>query len=188
MIKIEVRIKGLTPLMQHRLSGPITKQPKPAKKVDFKQQAEDAAYRSKDGTLFAPSRWIKACLRDATPYMQRTRPPLKRIICGGVFINPKEIPILDPITNKPLKKYVIDLDTVNNPLRGRVTIARPRMNHWAMEFFLEYNPAHTAGLAPESLKDLLAVGGTTLGIGAYGPRCSGEYGTFEIEKYEVLEE
>ena len=188
MIKIKVRIKGLTPLMQHRLSGPIKKPPGPTKKEDFTQQAEDAAYRSENGALFAPNKWIKGCLRDATGYMQRTRPPLRRIICGGVFVNPREIPILDPATNKPLTEYIIDLDTVVNIQRGRVNVARPRMDQWAMEFFIEYNPAHTAGLAPQTLKDLLRVGGITQGIGAYRPEHSGECGTFEIEKWEVTEE
>ncbi len=65
--EIEVTLEGETPLLMHSAMGMVVQTAKknPAKQYNPKEDAENVAYRTKDGYLMLPSRCMKAALLNA---------------------------------------------------------------------------------------------------------------------------
>ena len=180
MIKINVQIKGTTPLLQHRMATVLKRQKLQTKvEEDFEAMAEKCAYKMEDGTLYAPSTWIMGTLRDASKYFKQQKPPLRQVISGLVIVKPAEISL-------GTKEYEIDVRTAVNKSKGRINVARPRLNSWTLDFTMEFNPA-IAPITADALKDILDMAGKVVGIGSYRPAHAGSFGLFEISKWEVTE-
>ena len=182
MIRVKVQIQG-DKLMMHRMSSDIIPKQgqKKIAKDDFEAQAKVGAYMEDNGSLYIPNEWIKGVLCGTSKYFKQKQgtPPLRNLIAGLVQINPEHIPL-----NK--KEYKVDIRNVHNFKAGRFPVGRAVVEGWKASFTIEWNPSIIA-LLPNSIKEILTMGGQIIGIGAYRPEHLGNFGRYEITKWEEEE-
>lgn len=176
MIKVNVHIKGVAPLLFNRFpdeDNPSGKTGQKIAKATKEEQVEKSLYRLEDGTLYSPSDHIVgAMIKAATNFRLEGKKTMKDSVKGGVFVSPLKIPHV-------IQKYETDWRSVVNPsTRGRIMKGRGRMEEWELKFELTCIDPR---MSQEDLRGVLEFAGTYVGIGDYRPR----YGRFEIKLFKV---
>lgn len=181
--EIDVSIEGETPLLMHSAMGMVVQTVKknPAKQYDPKVDAENVAYRTKDGYLFVPGRCVKACLLNAASWYKFGKKSAKPIIAGCTRIEPQEI-ILTNKKGKKQKDYEIDIRPVVVQ-RARIMRARPSIKEWILSFKLVYN----SELIQETdiLRLILEEARQRIGLLDNRPQRYGDNGTFKVIKWLI---
>lgn len=181
----EVRIVGIRPLLMHR---PCLNALASKRRSEIPAPEEEAKmYLYTDGDVIViPNLNVKAMLRDAG---RNYRIPQRKATYGayikaGIDIEPTNIPLLNPRTNKPYrvseKGWKVDVRPV--VIQGnRIMRARPRFDEWALEFrILNLDPK----LLPSGvIGQILTDAGKYYGLGDFRP----EFGRFNVEKFEIVE-
>ena len=94
------------------------------------------------------------------------------------------VPLLDPGSKDPLKKYVIDTRRVVI-MGAAIMRSRPRLDSWAAKVVFIMN-AEIAQTKEEDLLErsttLLTEAGQTVGVGDFRLERSGWFGMFHVEK------
>ena len=187
MKTFEVRIEGVTPLLQHRF-GEAAETASSSRKVmikavDPREEAERTAYRSADGTLYFPGAAIARLLREAGGghKARGSRKSLKYIVPSAVLVNDDEISLLDG--TEPARGFEVDSRPVTIPAtKGRVMRHRARLNRWAAEFSIEIDEDE---LPTDIVHQLLVEGGRKLGVGDFRPERGGPFGRFMVTRWEA---
>ena len=182
MKKIEITLKGRTPLLIHSAMGmlntpSVTKNP--AKVYDPEEEAEKVVYRNEKGNIYIPARCIKACVLNASSWYKSGRKSIKPILAGSMLIEPYEIEVLDA-KGKPIKEYVIDKRPVVVQ-RSRIVRCRPRLDEWYVKFTISYNEKLIADT--ELIHKILEEAGQRIGLLDNRPQKYGDNGTFTVEKF-----
>lgn len=144
-----------------------------------RDQAERAAYRAPDDTLYVPAQCFQRLLIEAgKPHKQRgSRSSLRWIVPAAVIVTAEVIPLTDS-EGKPLADFEVDSRPVVIPAtKGRVMRHRPKIEQWQASIPLEVD---TDILPTSMIHQLLEEGGRRLGIGDYRPEKTGPYGRFAI--------
>lgn len=171
MFKINAKIKGVAPLMQHRFSEEETKGKKKQVIYDKVADAEKAAHKDEKG-YFVPSTWIEGAMLKASVQFKLTgRKTCYEAFKGGVFVDEPKIRLSN-------KTYTIDYRPVVVN-RGRIMRSRPLFEDWNLEFSIT---ATDDRISPETVKDALEYAGQYVGIGDFRPR----YGRFALTEFEVI--
>lgn len=181
MKTIEVKVQGVSPLLQHRF--PEEEQEKKTKKKSATSSdgnVEVCLYRLPDGTIYQPSTHILGALKAAGGRYQisgRGKMTFRNVIGGGaVVIEPDAIPHV-------FQKYEVDSRPVVNPsTRGRVVRKRPCFREWALSFKMLVDEAE---IPLEVLKEILDVAGRSVGIGDFRPAKGGPFGRFMVTRFDV---
>lgn len=180
MKKIQVKLKGITPLLMNSPKSMIEEamnsdMKTSTKKHDFEASAEKLAYKTDKGKLYVPAEAIKGSLIGAASWKKIGKFTAKPIIAGGVFIPEPEL-ILDK------QKYELDYRTVVIQ-KARVVKARPMVRDWTLDFEILYNE----NLIPDEtiIKELLIESGQRVGILDFRPQKMGSFGMFEVEEFKV---
>ena len=175
MKSVKVELTGETPLLMHNIEGADLDQKtrKSLKTYDSKEEAEQAAYRTKDGELCVPSRCVYGMLRVASGYFKTKGRSMKPVIAGSVRIEPENISL-------GVKKYEIDRQSVVVQ-RNRVLRSRPKIAEWKLKFDLLYNKDYIAD--PDIIKQILEEAGVKVGLLDFRPATGGQYGTFSVTKF-----
>lgn len=187
MATFNVRIEGVTPLLQHRF-GEAAEAEAPSRKVmikavDPREDAERSAYRAPDGTLFVPGAAIARLLREAggSHKARGSRKSLKYIIPAAVLVAEDEITLLDG--DGPARGFEVDSRPVTIPAtKGRIMRHRPRLNRWAAEFSIEVDEDE---LPATIVHQLLAEGGRKIGVGDFRPEKGGPFGRFMVTRWQA---
>lgn len=172
--KIDVTIKGVAPLLQHRFddtkdAGEIKKS---GRQYNHEKQAKQALYTDKNGNIIQPAIHIEnSMIKAATefPMPGKGKKTFKDAFKGGIFVEPLEIP-------HKIQEWTIDKQNVVVN-RARITRARPRLDEWELDFTII---SIDERLTSDIIKQILNEAGNTKGIGDYRPR----YGRFEVIKFE----
>lgn len=183
--KIEVKIRGLSPLLMNRLlSEDLQSEGTSKRKKQYipEVEARKKAYITEiDGKeqLYIPNTWLYSMLvKAAGEYKPKgRRTSLSSLLAGTIRVEPEKI-LLGHCN------YEID----ERPVRiqqAKVLAWRPKINDWGAEFQIIYNKLHITEDVARGLENILADGGIRLGIGDFRPQHKGWFGTFVIEKYEV---
>lgn len=184
MKTFNVKIKGLTPYMQHRMDDQKLedwekKRPNIMERDDVSHEdaarAEYHCYRNKDGKCFIPSEQIRGSLIGAGTYMKAK--------VGG---RSKSMKVIVAATFQPTPDEIIlpDFDTidkrsaVNRNVKARVLVIRPKWNNWSASFILK---VYEDTITKETVSQLITYAGNYVGIGSYRPTANGLFGRFEIE-------
>lgn len=178
MKEIKIELVGVTDLLMNSPAGMLepTKEVKSKlKKYDPKTEADKVAYKNSKGKLYVPSTAIKGAMINASSFKKAGKYALRPIIAGGVRIKESEI-----ILNK--QKYEIDLRTVVIQ-RARVVKARPRISDWKLNFTIIYNEEMISNV--DIIKEVLSEAGARVGLLDFRPQKTGEFGCFEVSKFEV---
>ena len=68
--------------------------------------------------------------------------------------------------------------------RNRVLVTRPRYDEWSLTFTVETDPELCE---VQHIEQWLDIGGRRIGLGAWRPACSGEFGRFKVLSVEKVE-
>jgi len=190
MYTIDVTVKGVAPLMQHRFPVPelamMTKGGKlQTGAVDYTQEWRNYLYVNPDGEIFQPATHFEsAMIRAAVNYKitGKRGKTYKDLFSAAVFVTPEQIlhginepDELDADADKPL--YLDMRPVVVN--RARVVRIRPTFSPgWELSFTIE---VIDDSINAELIHDVLSLAGKTVGIGDFRPK----FGRFMVTKFEV---
>ena len=182
--KIRVTVKGLTPLLMNRLNPEDLKSKSRRKlqETDFERQSEKSAYIDEINgkrQLYIPNYVIYAMILHTAKQYRARRISLSHLLAGTIRIEPEKIPL-------GTDKYEIDIRPVVIQ-KSRVLKARAKVPNWKITFYIIYNKKYLPENIPETLKTILEDAGVRVGLLDYRPQHMGWFGTFEVEKFEVIE-
>lgn len=188
MQTFNIKIKGLTPYMQHRMDdqkleawekkrGPIHERPEVSHEDALR--AEYHCYRNADGKCFIPADQIRGALISAGSYVKSKvggRSKSMKIIVAAMFmIEPEQvlIPDYDAIDKR---------SAVNRNIKGRVIVIRPKWSTWEAEFTLN---VYEDTITQETIEQLFEYAGNLVGIGSFRPTNNGLFGRFKLESLRL---
>ena len=152
-----------------------------SEEYNFEEEARKSAYIAEiDGKkqLYILAEAVYRCiLNGAKTHKERgTRRSLARLLAGRIRIEPEKIPL-------GTDKYEIDIRPVVIQ-KSRVLKARAKVPKWEAEFKIIYNKR----LQPiiDKIKECLEEAGVTYGLLDYRPERGGNFGVFEVIKFEIL--
>lgn len=185
MKTMQIRWTGLTPLLMHSAVGVNPTHPLTiacGKITKKRNKTEDdqlellklkwllAMYHDAEVGPFIPAENVEATIREAAKKTKRGKDTKV-----GIFVGPDRIPLQYDGPRDTESLYADErFRDVRDGVIGtsRVLVSRPRFNHWAIEFSIEYDPAV---FDEETLISILDTAGRYIGVCDYRPR----YGRFE---------
>lgn len=196
MFKINVRIKGTTPLLQHRFApGQLDSLMQGATRktgaTDYSLEWQESMYVTPDGYLCQPASHIEGALVKAAASFgikgggRKTWKEPFRAYC---YVLPDNVvhlrdgqPVQAPgpdLLHSPTPHLSIDVRRVTI---NRAAVARSRLmiaEGWALAFTIE---VHDEQVQPDIVQRVLEEAGRAVGIGDFRPR----YGRFSIEAFDL---
>lgn len=177
MYTVQVRIKGVTPLLMNKFVEKEANPQKRGEEEDTPELAKEKVYRNDKGEIIVPAEMIlRAMDKVSSEYkiegMKKTT--AKSLLPGNIFIEPEGIKI-EP------QNFVVDKRTVVIPAtRGRVIRYRPKFPEWKLEFKIHIFDDR---IKPEILQHILSEAGRRAGIGD-GRKIG--FGRFVIEQFSKI--
>jgi hypothetical protein len=179
----KVKIKGITPYMQHRMDdlkleqwekqrGPIHERPEVNREDAVR--AEYHCFRNMDGKCYIPSDHLRGALIGAGSYVKAKvggRSKSMKVLVAAMFvISPDQIllPDYDAIDKR---------SAVNRNIKGRVISIRPKWTNWEAELNLN---VYESTITNETITQLFEYAGNLVGIGSFRPTNNGLFGRFEL--------
>lgn len=181
--RINVEIKALRPYLQHRRpsseeevkkSQEITRilQKNPFDRQAQQMEAELGSYKNEKG-YYIPAVHIHEAMVNAAKQVQvkgQGKKTYKDYVKSYIFIEPDEIPIVP-------QKYEIYQTYVRIKSSG-ILRSRPCFKDWRATFNLIITEPT---LPVDTIKEILEIAGTRVGIGDYRPR----FGLFTVSKFKL---
>lgn len=191
MKQYTVTITSVTPYMQHRMNDNALKESekragKLAGRPDVNEEdvtrANAVVYRDKDsGKCYIPNSHIKGALIAAGSFVKskvgaRSK-SLKQTVAGMFFVGPEKIflPDFDEVDIR---------SAVNQKIKARIIVVRPRWNTWEVTFSLKVDED---SISMETVKDIIGYAGGYIGIGSFRPTSNGEFGRFELKNIKEVD-
>ena len=192
MRNFKIKVKGVTPYMQHRMDdatlqdwekrrGTIIERDglneEPERKAAFH------SYINQEGDYFIPAEHFKQSFIKGGAFVKakvgNSKKSMKNIVAGMWRIEEAEI--------KLAKFHEVDVrSAVNKNVKARIMVYRPKWNKWSAEFTLLIDDDAKNGVTLDTIEAIVGYSGRYLGIGSYRPEHTGEFGRFEIEEiFEV---
>lgn len=190
MRTFKVKVEGVTPYMQHRmddikLKDWETKRGRIIEREGLNTDEEKSAlyhsYVDEDGKFFIPSEHFKQSFVKGGGFVKgkvgnATR-SMKNIVAGMWMIKQERIPF----------RRFDEVDTrsaVNNNVKARVIVHRPKWNKWKCEFTLVIDDDGL--LTDQTIKSVMEYAGRFLGVGSYRPEHTGEFGRFKVAEMKEV--
>lgn len=189
MKKFKVKIKGVTPYMQHRMNDEKLEEWEKNRKLIIERgdvakedsvRAEYHCYRNKDGRCYLPSDHLRGSMILAGAFVKakvgNTTKSMKNIVAAMFFVTPEEIilPDYDVIDKR---------SAVNRNVKARVITIRPKWTNWEVEFILNVD---NDTITTPTIQSILEYAGRYVGIGSFRPTNNGQFGRFEIKLIEEI--
>lgn len=182
MRKFKVEIQGVTPYMQHRMNDAKLKEweLKRGRIIERENLSSDEektalyhSYINEGGFFYIPAEHFKQAFVKGGGFVKgkvgnATR-SMKNIVAGMWMIKEEQI---------PFRKFD-EVDTrsaVNNNVKARVIVHRPKWIDWDCEFTLIIDDDGL--LTIQIISDIINYAGRFLGVGSYRPEHTGEFGRF----------
>ena len=191
MYTVSVRVKGISPLMQHRFPMPDYETTTKSGQVStgekkWHEEWREALYVDKDGEVFQPATHFEsAMLKAASSFKIRGKrgKTYKDLFAMAVIVSPDEIPhnvkMPDTLTTDADEQLYIDQRPVKIQ-KARVVRTRPTFKTgWELEFEIQVSDDE---LQSDVVYEVLSMAGKSVGIGDYRPR----FGRFQVVSFEVL--
>lgn len=189
MYSVNVGVKGVSPLLQHRFPMPdLSTMGKGSKKqtgaTDYSEEWKQYFYANGHG-IFQPAVHFESAMIAAAVNFKITGKrgkTYKDLFKAAVFVTPDEIlhnmEVPDHLDTDGDKTLYLDARPVVIN-RARIVRLRPAFKPgWELEFTIE---VMDDTLHPELVNDVLTLAGKTVGVGDYRPR----FGRFMVTKFEV---
>jgi len=186
---INVKIKGVTSLLQHRFSeqsqSPAATRQVLVNRGTPREEAEKACYRDKEGKFYFPGAAIGRLLREAGAghKLKGSRKSAKYVVPAAVLVMNDTITICNGDGQSAADFEVDSRPVVIPSTKGRIMRHRPRFDTWSAKFTLRINDNI---LPVDFVQKLLNEGGEQIGIGDFRPERGGPFGTFQIIEWSVV--
>lgn len=182
MQKFKVKIKGITPYIQHRMDdislaewekkrGLIIERPETPKEDVIR--AEYHSYKEGDN-YYIPSDQIRGALIGSGGMSKskvgNSRKSMKNIVAAMFFIPTEKISI-------PPYDMIDKRSAVNKNVKARVITVRPKWSNWEVEFDLHVD---NDTISEESIREIIENAGNYIGIGSFRPTNNGQFGRFQL--------
>lgn len=191
MYSVEVKIKGLSPLLQHRYPLPEFETlssggKKKTGETNYSQEWRQYLYVNGEDEIYQPAIHIEAAMVKAAVNFKiqgKRGKSYKDLFAGNVFVSPEEIlhGVKEPeaLDADADKRLYLDMRPVVVS-RARVVRLRPAFKAgWTLEFQVEVLDDQ---IPQNVLHDVLALAGKTVGIGDFRPR----FGRFAVTRFEEM--
>lgn len=179
MKKIKTKIKGVAPLLQHKLPLEVEAElESKTKKREGKSKEDSPAdflYKIGDKIYQPAEHIVQAIIKKLTNYkiQGRGKKTYKEMGIGSINIIPEFI-------QHKKQKWVVDTRTVVIPAtKGRTVRKRPKLEEWELEFFIEI---FNDDMPMEVVKGALDDAGREGGLGDYRPR----FGRFIVTEFKEV--
>lgn len=182
---INVEIKGVSPLLQHRYALKNENEgtsKRKAGKVDYSEDWLKALYWNDEIGIYQPATHLEGAMIRAASNFQipgKKGKSYKEIFKSAIFVRPDYIPFgLKGDPKKLLENGKFDVDI--RPVvvqKSRVERARPIFRDWSIKFQIEVQEDQ---LPIEVIKEVLDHAGKFLGIGDFRPR----HGRFQVVSFK----
>ncbi len=186
-MKIEVNIKGISPLLMNRfteenevrVSNGVSSVHKGVKE-EPREQARRKAYMDDKGNLYIPGPNIYAAIISAGRFHKigKTKVTTQKtsLVPAGIFM-------LDTVVPLNTKHFEVDSRSVVIPSTGgRIMCHRPRLDEWQCTFHLEVDEEM---FSEDFVRTLVDDAGRKIGIGDFRPERKGPFGRFKVIKWRV---
>lgn len=188
----KVKVKGKTPYMQHRMDDTkLAEWEKQRSKIIERDNLDDEpkkralfhSYYILDDNeqlkFYIPSEHFKQSFIKGGGFTKgkvgNASRSMKNIVAGMWRICEEKI---------FLANHYDEIDSrsaVNNNVKARVMVHRPKWTNWEAEFTLEIDEDEKSKMTKEMVTDIIKDAGRYVGIGSYRPEHQGEFGRFTIE-------
>jgi hypothetical protein len=181
--KINVEIKGLTPLLMNRLNPESLKSKSRMTMQDYStaKDAVNSAYIAEiEGKkqLYIPQEAMYSMLINTAKQYKVRRMSLASLLAGTMHIEPEKIPL-------GTDEYVVDERAVVIQ-NQRVLKGRAKLPVWSVKFQIVYDSKRLPEGIENTLKEILEDAGTRMGLLDYRPQHKGWFGTFQVEQFSSL--
>jgi len=184
--KIDVEIKGLTPLLMNRLNPESLKSKTRMRMESYSTEddAEKSAYIAEiDGKpqLYIPQEALYSMIINTAKQYRVRRMSLASLLAGTMRVEPEKVPL-------GTDKYEVDERAVVIQ-KQRVLKGRAKLREWSAKFQLVYDSRRLPDGIEGTLKEILEDAGTRMGLLDYRPQHKGWFGTFAVVSFvPVVEE
>ena len=189
MRSFKVKIKGVTPYMQHRMDDATLEawEKSRGKIIERKELVDEDikratfhSYMDDDGQFFIPSEHIRGALINAGAFVKskvgNSRKSMKNVVAAMFFIAEEKVYLKD--------EFVIDKrSAVNKNVKARIITVRPKWEKWEVEFTLNID---NDSITDETITEILEYAGSYCGIGSFRPTNNGMFGRFTVEKMKSI--
>ena len=182
MREYKVKIKGVTPYMQHRMDDQKLEDWEKNRKLIIERddiaeedakRAEFHSYNDKEG-FYIPTEHIRGALINAGAMVKskvgNSRKSMKNIVAGMFFIAEEKIRL-------PSEYEIDKRSAVNRNIKARIICIRPKWNKWEALFTLQVD---NDTITKETIKEIISNAGKYIGIGSFRPTNNGMFGRFEL--------
>lgn len=195
MILVSIRCRGVSPLLQNRMSESVleqlrTKQKKPkaanvGTTMTPREEAATKFYFHGDKPIL-PAECLMSCFIAAGVFVRldgkRQISTGKATMLPGLMTLLSSIIYLEEPDSKKPAKWEPDVRKGTNPNGGEaVAICRPRFDAWAFSFDIEIDD-HEIG--ENTIRELIDKAGKRIGLGDFRPSRKGVFGRFVVEKWD----
>lgn len=193
MYQVDVKVKGISVLLQHRFPIPTYEEmgaggKKQTGSKDYRQEWRTSLYVADNGEVYQPANHFELAMVKAAANFKitgRRGKTYKDLVSSNVVVDPERIPFGiivtadDDLDTDPDKALYLDLRPVVIQ-RARIVRIRPAFKPgWELDFVINVlDDELPAGM----LQDILVLAGKTVGVGDYRPK----FGRFSVVKFEVL--
>ena len=193
MYQVDVKVKGISVLLQHRFPVPTYEQlgeggKKSTGSKDYRQEWRESLYVTEKGMIYQPANHFELAMVKAAVNFKVTGKrgkTYKDLVSANVVVDPERIPFnitigeTDDLTTDADQPLYLDLRPVVIQ-RARVTRIRPAFSPgWELEFLINVLDDE---LPAPMLHDILTLAGKAVGIGDYRPK----FGRFDVVRFEVV--
>lgn len=189
MRKFNVKITGVTPYMQHRMDTAKLKEweqkrgriiEREGLNTDEEKTALFHSYITDEGKFYIPAEHFKQAFIKGGSFVKakvgNSSRSMKNIVAGMWMIKEDQI--------KFRKFDTVDTrSAVNNNVKARVIVHRPKWNTWKCSFTLIIDDDGL--LTAQIISNIINYAGRFLGVGSYRPEHTGEFGRFTHEINEL---
>ncbi len=178
--KIDVEIRGLTPLLMNRLNPESLKTKSRMKMEQYSTEtdAANSAYMAEIGgkkQLYIPQEALYSMIINTAKQYRVKRVSLSSLLAGTMRIEPEKVPL-------GTDKYEIDERAVVIQSQ-RVLKGRAKLLEWGAKFQIVFNAKFLNEGIEQTLKAILEDAGTRMGLLDYRPQHKGWFGTFEVKSF-----
>lgn len=191
MKTFKIKIKGTTPLLQHRMTeeelfgllGAKTRKNKDKGEETPREIAEKYAYKNGDGTFYVPAEYLAGAFAHvASDYKQKNsvRKSLKTI-AKGIFRPCSDRFLLKDADGNAITNFEVDVRKATNHQKGAIAVCRPRFDEWTLDAEVSINDDLAS---PDTVLEILNDAGKRSGMGSYRVSRGGYFGQFQVIEFK----
>ncbi len=183
--KIDIKIRGLTPLLMNRLNPESLRTKSRMRMQDYStiDDAKNSAYMAEiDGKqqLYIPQEALYSMIINTAKQYKVRRMSLSSLLAGTMRVEPEKVPL-------GTDKYEVDERAVVIQ-NQRILKGRAKLLQWSAKFQIVYDSKRLPDGIEKTLKEILEDAGTRMGLLDYRPQHRGWFGTFAVESFTPVED